>query len=238
MILFTIKETGKQYALPKDFSDITLEKYLDFVSKQTELLGPKIADAMQSEGGNPYLAFTQLSRNETNELYQRLLGYWSDMDKATFMQLSYKECMKLADVVMNYSMPIEITPRDTVSETIEHEGTAYNIVSYDLSDLTMGDIAEISRAQKAAESLLSGANTLPDLLAILLREDITEVLDAKKIAAKRAKFMSMTMDKVFNIAFFLAQNSESYLPLFRIFLKTMVREQLTKTLQYSTNSTD
>lgn len=238
MILFTIKETGKQYSLPKDFTDITLEKYLDFVSKQAELLGPKIADAMQSEGGNPYLAFTQLSRNETNELYQRLLGYWSDMDKATFMQLGYKECMKLADTVMNYSMPIEITPRDTVSETIEHEGVTYNIVSYDLSDLTMGDIAEISRAQKAAEDMAKGANTLPDLLAILLREDITEVLDAKKIAAKRAKFMTMTMDKVFGIAFFLAQNSQNYLPLFRIYLKTMVREQLTKTLQYSTNSTD
>jgi hypothetical protein len=140
--------------------------------------------------------------------------------------------MKLAAVVMLYSMPIEITPKDTVTDTVEHEGTVYNVVSYDLSDLTMGDLSEISRAQKAAEDALRGVNSLPDLLAILLREDVTEVLDAKKIAEKRAKFMSMDMQKVFNIAFFLAENSRSYLPHFNIYLKVMVREQLTKTLSF------
>jgi hypothetical protein len=232
MIAFTLKETGQQYTLPKDFSDITLERFLDFTAKQKELLGPKIAAELDDPNGNPYVALAKLTKTEEHQLYQRLLGYWANIDKATFNQLSYKECMKLAAVVMLYSMPIEITPKDTVTDTVEHEGTVYNVASYDLSDLTMGDLSEISRAQKAAEDALRGVNSLPDLLAILLREDVAEVLDAKKIAEKRAKFMSMDMNKVFNIAFFLAENSRNYLPHFNIYLKVMVREQLTKTLSF------
>jgi hypothetical protein len=98
-------------------------------------------------------------------------------------------------------------------KSFELDGETYYFPSEFLRNNTYGDFIESTQLDMYIESMKNGRyDVLPEQMAILCRK-IDEDYDEDKIDEKAEKFKQLTMDIVFEFAFFLTKLNESLLKL-------------------------
>ena len=103
-------------------------------------------------------------------------------------------------------------------KSFEFDGETYYFPSEFLKDNTYGDFIEATQLDMYIESMKNGRyDVLPEQMAILCRK-IGEEYNEDKIVEKAEKFKQLTMDIVFEFAFFLTKRNENLLTLSSTYL--------------------
>lgn len=148
-------------------------------------------------------------------LNRDIFCYLSGLDKE---DMKYVDMEQVAQVINTINiLTEEYKPKGMKS--FEFDGETYYFPSEFLKDNTYGDFIEATQLDMYIESMKNGKyDVLPEQMAILCRK-IGEEYDEDKIEEKAEKFKQLTMDIIFEFAFFLTNRSESLLKLSSTYLE-------------------
>ena len=103
--------------------------------------------------------------------------------------------------------------------SFEFEEETYYFPSELLKENTYGDFIEATQLDMTVKHMKNGRyDILPEQMAILCRK-IDEDYDENAIPDKAEKFKKLTMDTVFEFAFFLTKHSERFLTISNTYLE-------------------
>ena len=160
------------------------------------------------EGGKDYDTLTQ-DIKFLNELHlnRDIFCYLSGLDREDMKYVDMEQVTKVVNTIG--ILTEEYKPKGIKS--FEFEGETYYFPEEFLKNNTYGDYIEATQLDMYIESMKNGKyDVLPEQMAILCRR-IGEEYDEDKIEEKAEKFKQLTMDIVFEFAFFLTNRSENLL---------------------------
>jgi len=217
-----IKEIeSNEYAdieIPTDWKDMTVQWYTDLlqiIKKHTKSAELKENYIEETYKDNDYYEKILQDAEFENEmlLNQDIFSYVTGMKKEHVKKTKIEDVNKVLDVI-NY-LTKEYEPQGINS--FDCEGETYYFPKEFLKDNTFGDFIETTQLEKSVEQFTNGRfDVLPQQMAILCRRN-GEEFDDELIPEKTEKFKKLTMDKVFEFAFFLTNQNQKLLTLFSMY---------------------
>tara|TARA_R110002020_G_scaffold10327_1_gene39792 strand:- start:901 stop:1596 length:696 start_codon:yes stop_codon:yes gene_type:complete len=203
------------FQVPTEWESITLKHWgeLAYIIKKhqsdSQLKQNSLDEKFSIEGGGKdYDTLTQ-DVEFLNQLHlnRDIFCYLSGLDRE---DMKYVDMEQVAKVVNTIGiLTEEYKPKGIKS--FEFEGETYYFPSEFLKNNTYGDYIEATQLDMYIESMKNGKyDVLPEQMAILCRR-MGEEYDEDKIDEKAEKFKQLTMDIVFEFAFFLTNRSENLL---------------------------
>jgi len=205
--------------IPTEWKDMTLEWYVDLlqiIKKHTKAAETKekyLEEAyIDSEFYEKIIEDTEFF-NETL-LNQDIFSFITGMKKENVKKTKIEEVNKVLEV-LNY-LTKDYEPKGI--DRFELDGDTYYFPQEYLKNNTFGDFIETSQLDKSIEQFKNGRfDVLPQQMAILCRK-AGEQYDEDAVDEKTEKFKKLTMDKVFEFAFFLTNQNPKYLTLLNMYL--------------------
>lgn len=200
--MFDFTLNGKDYSIPTKHNEITLEFYFgiyQIVEKYTDIVE-------KSE--------EEVDYKESLKMYADIFQYMTGVDDNTLKNTNIEQIMLLVDniqdLLKNYDCKGNV-------DHFEIEGDKYMFPKQMMMGNTYGEFIEASQLELNIKYLKNGKfDVLPEQMAILCRkpgEDFDEsfVVERTKLFTKK-----VTMDIVFEYAFFLQQRIDTLIKSFQI----------------------
>ena len=204
--------------IPTEWKDMTVQWYTDLlqiIKKHTKSAELKENYIEETYKDNDYYEKILQDAEFENEmlLNQDIFSYVTGMKKENVKKTKIEDVNKVLDVI-NY-LTKEYEPQGINS--FDFEGETYYFPKEFLKDNTFGDFIETTQLEKSVEQFTNGRfDVLPQQMAILCRRH-GEEFDDELIPEKTEKFKKLTMDKVFEFAFFLTNQNQKLLRLFSMY---------------------
>lgn len=201
--------------IPTQWEDMTLEWYTDLLQ------------IIQKHTTSNELKENHLKKTyEESEFYDKIIKDAEFMNEVLLNQDIFafltgldKESVKSTDInqVNEVLSAVEVLTKEYEPKGInnfEFEGETYYFPSEYLKQNTFGDFIETTQLDKSIEQYKNGRfDVLPEQMAILCRKE-GEQYDDDVIPEKTEKFKKLSMDKVFEFAFFLSNANQKLVKLF------------------------
>jgi hypothetical protein len=149
------------------------------------------------------------------QLNRDIFCYLSGLDREDMKYIDVEQVTKVINAIG--VLTEEYKPKGMKSFEFEEE--IYYFPSEFLRKNTYGDFIEATQLDMYIDSMKNGKyDVLPEQMAILCRKE-GEEYDEDKIEEKAEKFKRLTMDIIFEFAFFLTKRNENLLKLSSIYLE-------------------
>jgi len=210
------EEESIDFQVPTEWNEITLKHWssLAYIIKKhqdtSKLKENYLEDRFAFEGEEEYKELTEGATfyNEVH-LNRDIFCFLSGLDREDMKYVDMNQVTKVINTIG--LLTEEYEPKGMKS--FELDGETYYFPSEFLRNNTYGDFIESTQLDMYIESMKNGRyDVLPEQMAILCRK-IDEDYDEDKIDEKAEKFKQLTMDIVFEFAFFLTKLNESLLKL-------------------------
>ena len=211
-VIFKIQ--NKEYSYPQGWQDVTLEKWL----KSLDIQKPEVLKTL-------YRLKTQKEREKhvvekitpivysekVLPYYMQYVNFWTGVSEAEMMSLKIGQLEQLyKQIETNLNRSTEAATKDT-SDTIQHAGRVYYLPTQHLKKGTVSEFIEAAQAEHLAKQLEGNQlKAIPKLLCIFLKTKKDAPYNPKQME-REGLFMSLTMDKVFKVSFFLLKLNERFL---------------------------
>jgi len=229
---FSIEGDSTTYVIPLDLSEVTLQKYIDFCNLEAKYL-PKELKRLREL----YTALTEIPvtdkldrepiEAEIEELntvvesfeyrvpllewYAAVVEFWTGLPYDKIMGLDNGGGMQVHQLqALYYKLEqLNLPPEKTeYSNIIEWQGEAWYLPSQFMRDATTIEYLEASQFQKLADELAGNQwGVMGKIMAIIVRKK-DEKYNSQLVADREQFFLSWTMDKVYQVAFFLLTRME------------------------------
>ena len=209
------------FQVPTEWENITLKHWgeLAYIIKKhqsdSDLKKNSLDERFGIEDSEDYQKLTEdVEFFNQIHLNRDIFCYLSGLDRE---DMKFVDMEQVAQVINTINiLTEEYKPKGMKS--FEFDGETYYFPSEFLKDNTYGDFIEATQLDMYIESMKNGRyDVLPEQMAILCRK-IDEEYDEDKIVEKAEKFKQLTMDIVFEFAFFLTKRNESLLTLSSTYL--------------------
>lgn len=227
----TFNIADKEYSYPEGYQDCTLQKYMQSLDAYTK---PKELEELESQktddGVNKVFA-EKITPNYSKiaAFYLDFVSFWTGLSKETLGAIEGKtitfngwgeeEKKRMQGWQWIESLYIQIRNNfarslkdieKTTSEVIEHKGRKYYLPTKHLKKATVLDFIEATQAEHIAKTVQKDQRkAIPKILCILLRAFKDAPFHPQQML-REGLFMSMTMDNVYRVSFFLSKLNESY----------------------------
>jgi hypothetical protein len=209
------QETDKEgiaFDIPTDWEDITLEHWskLSTIIKKHQ----KNSDLRKESHKDKYKDFDDVEKIledveffDNIALNKDIFCFLSGLSKDDMKRVDMKQVNKVIDTIG--ALTEDYKPKGLKS--FELDGETYYFPSEALRKNTYGDFIESTQLDMTIEHMENGRfDVLPEQMAILCRR-IDEEYDDEAIPEKTKKFKKLTMDIVYEFAFFLTIQSNKLL---------------------------
>lgn len=209
------------FQVPTEWENITLKHWgeLAYIIKKhqsdSDLKKNSLDERFGIEDSEDYQKLTEdVEFFNQIHLNRDIFCYLSGLDRE---DMKFVDMEQVAQVINTINiLTEEYKPKGMKS--FEFDGETYYFPSEFLKDNTYGDFIEATQLDMYIESMKNGRyDVLPEQMAILCRK-IDEEYDEDKIVEKAEKFKQLTMDIVFEFAFFLTKRNENLLTLSSTYL--------------------
>lgn len=221
-ITVSLKQDDKSidFDIPTEWKDMTLKYWTELSSiirkhqKGVELKKNSITD-QYSEDENLDNIVKDVEFLHEMHLNRDIFCYLSGLEKD---DMHLVDMNKVTEVINTLGvLTEEYEPKGLKS--FEFEGETYYFPSEFLKKNTYGDFIESTQLEMSIENMKNGRyDVLPEQMAILCRR-IDETYDEDLIDEKTEKFKGLTMDVVFEFAFFLTNQNQNLLKLSSMYLE-------------------
>jgi hypothetical protein len=209
------------FDVPTEWENITLKHWseLAYIIKKhqniDELKRNSISDSIDvSEEEYNTILNNSKFLNEA-QLNRDIFCYLSGLDKHYMKSVNMEQVTQVINAIG--ILTEEYEPKGINS--FELDGETYYFPSEFLKKNTYGDFIEATQLDMTVESMRNGRyDVLPEQMAILCRKS-GEEYDDEAIPEKAEKFKQLTMDIVFEFAFFLTNQNQKLLKLSSMFLE-------------------
>ena len=159
---------------------------------------------------------------QETKMYRELFVYMTGLDDSTMDRVSMDDVEAVLQCLDN--IMAEYKPKGLTHFEFEHE--MYYFPMDFLRTGTFGEYIESSQLEMNTEYLKNGRfDILPEQMAILCKT-VDEEVDLDDIDEKASKFRGLTMDIVWEFAFFLNQRSLRSLSVMQTFLEKELEASL------------
>lgn len=205
---------GKEYKIPSSWTEVTLEYYCGIwkiLDKYRHIIEPKEGEEVDVEG----------VQRVTFKMYGEVFKYMTNIDDETLKKVPIEQIANLIEGVQGLMDKYE--PKGI--DSFELDGDKYWFPFEFMRESTYGDYIEASQLELNTKYLENGRfDVLPEQMAILCRKDLEE-FDEDEIEDKTKKFKGLTMDIVWEFAFFLNKRNKV---LMQGFLTLKAEEEMLK----------
>ena len=230
-ITISLNRSGKtdEVIIPTEWKDMTLKYWCGMVTiikthydRAILIKNSKLKEQDESHLEN-YLDFSdkKLEEFQSIQLNKDLFGYMSGLNKKEMSLVdvdSVNQVVSVIDTLME-----EYKPKGKKSFIYEEE--TYYFPSDYLKNYTYGDYIESTQLDMYIDTMKHGKfDVLPEQMAILCRK-IDEKYDDDVIPEKSEKFKNLTMDTVWEFAFFLTKQKKKFMTLSSTFLEITGKEK-------------
>ena len=207
--MLVIDINGKQKDIPSDWKEMTLEYYCGIYQilqkyKRTE-------EQDKSDEGKD---LTKFFFTQEIKMYNELFCYMTGMSKENVKKVKTEEIeavISSLDNILEEYKPKGIT-------NFEFEGDIYYFPMNFFREGTFGEYIESTQLEMNTEYLKNGRfDILPEQMAILCKS-VDEEVDLDNIDDKAKAFKRLTMDIVWEFAFFLNRQTSNSLNVIQTFL--------------------
>lgn len=236
---------GKEYSYPEGWHDVTLGQYMDALKAYTK---PKALDLLENaetkEKASKILE-EQVAPNyaEIAEFYKNYCHFWTKIPlellgtiEGEQVSLTGWDENKTSYDGWKWIEALYIQIRDNFMKSkaqnmvevdhIEHNGQKWYLPEKHMKKSTVNGFIEVSQAEHIAKQVEGNqAAALPKMVCILLRKTKGAKYDPRQMQ-REGLFMSLTMDKVQKIGFFLCKLNERSLQNFLIYTGILHLSQL------------
>ena len=216
-----IEIADKSYEIPSSWEEVTLEYYCEvwkILDKYRHILEPKEGEEVSEE----VVAMTE--HKMCGEIFQFMTGIDSDTLKRIPMEQVQSLISGIQDLLDRYE------PKGI--DHFELGGDTYWFPFEFMRNNTYGDYIEATQLELNTKYLENGRfDVLPEQMAILCRKDLEE-FDEDGIEEKTKLFRGLTMDIVWEFAFFLNKRNKVLMQ----GILTLKAEQATSELQEQVES--
>ena len=208
--MLVIDINGKQKDIPSDWKEMTLEYYCGIYQilqkyKRTE-------EQDKSDEGKD---LTKFFFTQEIKMYNELFCYMTGMSKENVKKVKTEEIeavISSLDNILEEYKPKGIT-------NFEFEGDIYYFPMNFFREGTFGEYIESTQLEMNTEYLKNGRfDILPEQMAILCKS-VDEEVDLDNIDDKAKAFKRLTMDIVWEFAFFLNRQTSNSLNVIQTFLE-------------------
>lgn len=228
MIVFTAND--KQYECPNEMSDVTFAKYCEYMNlcksapellvqlskaeneliEAEDLEDPALEGKIQEYETLKARISTGKGKKEFTEWKMRVVELFTGLDVATMSGrkgINIESLDLLFNTIEN-ALLIKNVEKEIIN-SLELDGETYYIA--DNANMTLGEFLEAAQIEEMNNRLGKGQyESMIDIAAILLRKEGEEYSD-EIYERNKAKFSTLSMDKVVNIAFFFQKKNEASL---------------------------
>ena len=222
-ITISIKqETDKEgvvFDIPTEWKDITLEywaKLATIISKHQKKSELKKNSHIErfAESEDLEKIIKDVEFLDTLALNRDIFCFLSGLEKKEMNRVDMNQVNNVIDTLGMLTKEYE----PTGIKSFELEGETYYFPSDSLRKNTYGDFIEATQLDMTIENMQNGRyDVLPEQMAILCRK-IDEEYDEEEIPKKTEKFKQLTMDIVYEFAFFLTIQSKRLLTISNMYL--------------------
>jgi len=182
----------KEYEVPSSWEEVTLEYYCGvwvILDKYRYIIEPKEDEEVDAD----------LIQRTTFKMYGEVFKYMTGIDDETLKKVPIEQVANLIEGIQELMDRYE--PKGI--DSFELEGEKYWFPFEFMRESTYGDYIEASQLELNTKYLENGRfDVLPEQMAILCRKDLEE-FDEDEIEEKTKRFKKLTMDIVWEFAFFL-----------------------------------
>ncbi len=207
--MLVIDINGKQKDIPSDWKEMTLEYYCGIYQilqkyKRTE-------EQDKSDEGKD---LTKFFFTQEIKMYNELFCYMTGMSKENVKKVKTEEIEAVISSLDNILE--EYKPKGMTN--FEFEGDIYYFPMNFFREGTFGEYIESTQLEMNTEYLKNGRfDILPEQMAILCKS-VDEEVDLDNIDDKAKAFKRLTMDIVWEFAFFLNRQTSNSLNVIQTFL--------------------
>mgnify|MGYP003658313979 CR=1 FL=1 len=207
--MLVIDINGKQKDIPSDWSEMTLEYYCGIYQ-----ILQKYKRTEEQEKDDEGKDLTKFFFTQEIKMYNDLFCYMTGMSKENVKKVRTEEIeaviSSLDNILEDY--------KPTGMTFFEFEGETYYFPMDFFREGTFGEYIESTQLEMNTEYLKNGRfDILPEQMAILCKA-VDEEVDLDNIDEKAKAFRKLTMDIVWEFAFFLNRQTSSSLNVIQTFL--------------------
>ena len=210
-VQFKIKEAV--YSYPEGWQDVKLSKWVQSLEqlKKPEVLTKfhAIQDANKRQAYAAECITDIVYKTEIFPYFVDFFCFWSDCPREEAGKLKkavFEQYYQQLESNFNRSMKLA----EKHQPTIEHKGTTWHLPKQHLQGDTVNTFIEASQLEfLTAQVKGSQLSAIPKLLCLFLRKEGEGY--RPELMQREPLFMSLPMDKVFNVSFFLLKLNEKYL---------------------------
>ncbi len=207
--MLTITINKKDYQIPNQWEEMTLEYYIGIYA-----IIKKYQRTEEQEKNDEGKDLMKFHFQQETKMYRELFVYMTGLDDSTMDRVSMDDVESVLQCLDN--IMAEYKPKGITHFELDHE--MYYFPMDFLRTGTFGEYIESSQLEMNTEYLKNGRfDILPEQMAILCKT-VDEEVDLDDIDEKARKFRGLTMDIVWEFAFFLNQRSLRSLSVMQTFL--------------------
>lgn len=208
--MLVIDINGKQKDIPSDWKEMTLEYYCGIY----EIL-QKYKRTEEQDKNDEGKDLTKFFFTQEIKMYNDLFCYMTGMSKENVKKVKTEEIEAVISSLDNILE--EYKPKGMTN--FEFEGDIYYFPMNFFREGTFGEYIESTQLEMNTEYLKNGRfDILPEQMAILCKS-VDEEVDLDNIDDKAKAFKRLTMDIVWEFAFFLNRQTSNSLNVIQTFLE-------------------
>ena len=220
-ITISLKSQGESadVVIPTEWKDITLKHWaeLSLIIQQHQdntSLKKKSYEKRYSDFDDLDKIMDDIEFVDGVALNKDIFGFLTGLNSDEVNKTDINQVTKVIDTIG--MLTEEYKP--TGINSFDLDGETYYFPSESLKNNTYGDFIEATQLDMTIEHMKNGRyDVLPEQMAILCRR-VDEEFDEKEIPEKAKKFKKLSMDIIFEFAFFLTIQSKRLLKISNLFL--------------------
>lgn len=225
-VIFQIKD--KQYSYPQGWQDVTLSRWLKSLDalKKPDVLA-KLQGITDAEKRREFVEAEITEKVYGLEIIPYFLAYfcfWSNVPEDVALRINVdqlEQFYKQIETNLNRSLK----GCELYHNSIEYNGQTWYLPNQHLQGSTVNEFIEVSQAEHLAKQVQGNQlKALPKLLAIFLKSKPGAPYNPKQLQREKL-FLSMPMDSVFKVSFFLSKLNEKLARDFRTYTAILALSQ-------------
>jgi len=207
MISFELN--GKKYSSPKDWQNITFEKFLKYLSDIAPKTPEKLKELFEAENlAETWSGYTDKDKLICYDFFALSVGFWCGLPAEEIKESMNIE--QLESAFFTIEIDLANMQNDESFSGFEIKGKRYVLPAENMEGSTVSEFAEASQFQENFAEVEGGEwLSMLDVMVVLCRPEGEKYSYDKNTHNLRKKlFKGLSMDKVINTAFFLLRLNE------------------------------
>ena len=200
---------GKKYSSPKDWQNITFEKFLKYLSDIAPKTPEKLKELFESENlAETWNGYTDKDKLICYGFFALSVGFWCGLPAEEIKESMNIE--QLESAFFTIEIDLANMQNDDTFTGFEIKGKRYVLPAENMEGSTVSEFAEASQFQENFAEVEGGEwLSMLDVMVVLCRPEGEKYsYDKNRHELRKKLFKGLSMDKVINSAFFLLRLNE------------------------------